>query len=260
MRCADFDELIADDLAGELDPTRRRELDEHLSGCAACTSRLEDQLRVDGLLRSSLSTPAVATAAVLGRVRARIHAAPWWQLIFHARQVQVAVAVVVAVIATLSFVRSRTDPSAAYLFRTAAADHVEDVVQRIEKPGWMESRPAVERLAVRILGDVRLVEALSPAGYSLLRARPCEIEGKAATWLHLVYSRGASEVSLFVRSTATAPASKGQLALTPALSTARVGDLQVVGFELGAYGMVVVAELSAADALRVARAAASRIS
>lgn len=260
MRCTEFGEFISAYLSGELDPTRRRAFDEHLSGCTACTSLLEEQLRVDSLLRSSLSTPPVAAAAVQGRVRARIHAAPWWHVMFQVRQLQVAVAAVLVVIATISFVRSRTDPSAAYLFQTAATDHVEDVVQRIEKSGWRGGTPDIERLAVQVLGDRQPVNALAPAGYTLVRARPCQLEGKAETWLHLIYAQGASEVSVFVRSTRTAPVSKGQLALTPALSTQQVGDLQVVGFTRGAYGMVFVASLSATDALRVARVAADRLS
>jgi len=104
------------------------------------------------------------------------------------------------------------------------------------------------------------VRGLAPAGYTLVKARPCRLEGKAKIWLHLIYSRGAREVSFFIRSSRTSPGSTGQLALTANLSSQRVGDFEVVGLQRGAYGIVFVADVSRNEALRIAGAAADWIS
>ena len=260
MRCNEFDELASSYLSGELDAAGRREFDQHLAGCSTCNSLLERQVRADDLLRSSLATPAVLAAAVQSRVRARIHAAPWWRQIFQARRFQLAFASTLLVIATVIFLRSRFDSGAVHLFETAAADHVECVVERMEKPGWLTDLREVEQLAVQIVGDARPVRSFAPAGYTLVKARPCRLEGKAKTWLHLIYSRGAREISFFIRNTRISPESKGQLALTADLSSQRVGDLEVVGFQRGSYGILFVADLSRPEALQIAGAAADWIS
>jgi anti-sigma factor RsiW len=259
MRCNEFDDLVSLYLSDELDATRRREFDQHVASCSTCASLLERQVRADDLLRSSLATLPVPTAAVRSRVSARIHA-PWWRQIFQTRRFQFALVSTLLVIATIFFLRSRSDPRAVYLFETAAADHVECVVQRMEKVGWVTDVPATEQLAIQIVGDARPVRGLAPAGYTLVKARPCHLEGKAKIWLHLIYSRGAREVSFFIRSSRISPESTGQLALTANLSSERVGDLEVVGFQRGAYGIIFVAHLSRNEALRIAGAAADWIS
>ena len=130
----------------------------------------------------------------------------------------------------------------------------------MEKAGWLTDVGATEQLAIQIVGDARPVRGLAPAGYKLVKARPCRLEGKAKIWLHLIYSRGAREVSFFVRSSRISPGTTGQLALTANLFSQRVGDLEVVGFQRGAYGIVFVADLSRNEALRFAGAAADWIS
>ena len=181
MRCNEFDDLASLYLSDELDAARRRDFDQHVAGCSTCASLLGHQVRADELLRSSLATLPVPTAAVRSRVSARIHAAPWWREIFQTRRFQFALASTLLVIVIISFLRSRSDPRAAYLFETAAADHVECVVQRIEKAGWLTDVGATEQLAIQIVGDARPVRGLAPAGYTLVKARPCRLEGKAKT-------------------------------------------------------------------------------
>src|SRR5262249_20076455 len=122
-------------------------------------------------------------------------------------------------------------------FWDRAPDHVKCVVQRMEITGWVTDVREAEEPAVQIVGDAQPVRgALPPAGYTLVKARPCRLEGKAKTWLHLIYSRGARQISFFVRNSRISPKSKSQLGLTADLSTQRVGDLEVVGFQRGAYG------------------------
>jgi hypothetical protein len=112
----------------------------------------------------------------------------------------------------------------------------------------------------RVVGDAQPVVALSSAGYRVVRARPCSLEGKRETWLHLIYAQGDREISFFVRSGRVTPASSGQLALKDEPSSRRVGELEVVGLRRGDYGIVVVGNLSRADALRMAVSGTQRAS
>src|SRR5262249_39310865 len=138
MQCHEFDELVSPYLANELDPARRIEFDRHLHGCAACRSLLADQRHTDELLRASLTATPVAGTRVQARVGARVQAAPWWQPYFELGELRplLAAAVWVLAIALLALVHPVQD-SRTYLLETAAADHAEDLIEKIEKPGWV---------------------------------------------------------------------------------------------------------------------------
>src|SRR5262249_55973764 len=137
--CHDFDEVVSPYLSGELEPARRSEFTRHLEGCAACRAELADQRRADELLRASLVATPVIAAAVAARVRERMQAAPWWRRVLDARGLTPILASAALVLAIFLAVQPGPDARArAYLLDTAAADHVEDLVQRIEKPGWAD--------------------------------------------------------------------------------------------------------------------------
>jgi anti-sigma factor RsiW len=55
----------------------------------------------------------------------------------------------------------------------------------------------VEALSQRIVGDPSVPERVTPAGYHLIGARICILHGK--NYMHLDFSDGSNEVSLFVR-------------------------------------------------------------
>ena len=260
MECQEFDELASLYLSDELEPARRAEFDRHVERCAACAGLLVLQRRADDLLRSSLSTPPVAAAAVVARVRERMHATPWWRRMAELpalRPLLVSAALAVALLVGVH-PRSVSDPRT-YLIDTAAADHIEDIVERIDKPGWAMEEREIEPMAVRWVGNARSLEALAPEGYKLVKAKPCPLEGKSEMWLHLIYARDGREVSLFVRSGEISPPSRGQRALTPDPSCVSVRNLEVVARQRGRYGIVFVADVSREEALRLADAAADAI-
>ena len=261
MECQEFDELASLYLSDELEPARRAEFDRHIERCAACAALLALQRRADDLLRSSLSTPPLAAAAVVARVRERMEARPWWRGLVEMHALRPLLVSAALAVALLIGVHPRSVPdSGTYLLDTAAADHIEDIVERIDKPGWAVGERAVEAIATRWVGDARALAALAPEGYTLVKAKPCPLEGKSEVWLHLIYSsRDGREVSLFVRSTEISSPSRGQQALTPDPSCVRVRDLEVVGRQRGRYGIVLVADLSREEALRLADAAADAI-
>jgi hypothetical protein len=183
---------------------------------------------------------------------------PTWRRIFELRALRPILASAALAIAILFAVRPGTD-SRAYLLETAAADHVEDITLQIEKPGWIAAERDIEPMAVQWVGDARSLGAFAAEGYTLVKAKPCPLEGKSEVWLHLIYSRGGHDVSLFVRNRKVTTASRGQIALAPDPSCSRVGDLEVVGLQRGDYGIVFVADVSRDEARRLAGAAADWI-
>jgi anti-sigma factor RsiW len=262
MECREFDELASLYLSDELEPARRAELDRHLGRCAACAALLALQSRADDLLRSSSSTPAFATAAVVARVRERMQARPWWRRMAETLAVGPLPVYAVAAVALLIAIAVHTGSvpdSRVHLLHTAAADHREDLIERIDKPGWAVGERKVEPVALRWVGDARSLEALAPEGYTLVKAKPCPLEGKSEMWLHLVFARDGREVSLFVRNSEVSSPSQGQRTLTPDPSCLRVRDLEVVARQRGRYGIVLVADVSREEALRLADAAADAI-
>lgn len=75
----------------------------------------------------------------------------------------------------------------------AARDHQREVVERQPRK-W---HPNVAEFAQTYRLDAWMSARLAPAGYVLEHAKTCGFEGERV--LHLVYSNGTSEFSLFVR-------------------------------------------------------------
>ena len=262
MECREFDELTGFYLSDELDPARRAEYDRHVERCAACAEQLALQRRADDLLRASSTVPPFAAAAVVARVRERMQARPWWRRMLEtlaAGPLPVYALGAAALLIAIVVHPGSVSDSRAYLVDTAAADHREDLIERIDKPGWAVGERDAGRLAVQWTGDARSLDALAPEGYTLVKTKPCPLEGKSEPWLHLVYARDGREVSLFVRSSDISSPSRGQRALTAEPACARVRDLEVVARQRGRYSLVLVADVSRDEALRLADAAADAI-
>jgi anti-sigma factor RsiW len=260
MRCNEFDELASLFLSDELDPARRIEFERHLTGCADCALLFERQRRADELLRESLAAAPVAAAAVQARVREQMQAEPLWRRVFAVRGLRpILVSAAVALAIAIGFTARPGAHPLDYLLETAAADHVEDLTLKLAKPGWVAGERAIEPVAVQWVGDARSLGAFAADGYTLVKAKPCPLEGKSEMWLHLIYTRGGRDVSLFVRNRKVSPASRGQLALASSLACSRVDGLEVVGLQRGDYGIVLVADVSRDEARRLAGAAADWI-
>ncbi|HJQ75371.1 MAG TPA: zf-HC2 domain-containing protein, partial [Gaiellaceae bacterium] len=72
MRCGPAQTLMAAAVDGELSPHQRRQLDEHLAGCAACRAEHAATARVLGavdLLATDAEVPVALEQATLRRVR-----------------------------------------------------------------------------------------------------------------------------------------------------------------------------------------------
>jgi hypothetical protein len=78
----------------------------------------------------------------------------------------------------------------------AALDHRLEVTGQQYRP-WLFDRAAIESLAERQGVPAPVVAALGNAGYRLERGKVCRLAGQA--FLHLVYSDGSREFSVFLR-------------------------------------------------------------
>ena len=209
MTCREIEELAPLYLSGELDEARRAVFHTHLQSCRDCRDEMDQQAALDARLRETVADLPDATA-VERAVRRRI------ALERSARYAAIAAAVLVAVV--LGYRAFRPQP-VARLYADAALDHRLEVMEH-QPRHWRTDPAEIEKLATRFrLPDVRW---LAP-GYRLERAKICGIDGAPA--LHLVYSNGSQEVSVFVRQRDGT-----------ALRAVAVGTEHLAAFELGLGG------------------------
>lgn len=236
MNCREIEECAPLYLSGELDEGQRDLVRGHLAQCRNCASLINQKIALDVRLREAASDLPDATA--VGRsVRRRIGAE-------RARRLALtgAMAAVLALAAILGYRALRPEP-VGRLYADAALDHRLEVIEH--QPRHWRSDPAeIEKLAARY--DLLDVQALAPAGYRLEHAKMCGIDGKAA--LHLVFTNGSQEVSVFVR-TRSGNARRG------AGKSVKVGSEQLAEIQTGRLEAVIATDGSDGDCLRFARLA-----
>ncbi len=125
----------------------------------------------------------------------------------------------------------------------AAGDHHREVVDGRPRT-WLRDDAAIEALAAREGIETGAIPRLGAAGLRLDRARLCRLDG--SPFLHLVYSDGRRDVSVFLRK-----ASGGASAIRSADS----GAEHVAWFETARTRAIVVANQSRATAVGVAHLA-----
>ncbi len=81
----------------------------------------------------------------------------------------------------------------------AARDHRAEVVEHQPRT-WLTDARAIDALAARTGLSAPAAEAMAPVGYRLERGKLCRLGGR--DFLHLVYSNGVREFSLYLRDSA----------------------------------------------------------
>ena len=226
MTCTEIAALTPAHLSGDLEPELRADFDEHLAQCASCARELEQFAAADARLRAAFDQPLPDTGAMERTVRRRIvrQTATRWAL--------AAAGVVLAVSGYALLAPNR-------VMRDAALDHRMEVSLR-QPRHWRTDAGEIAQLTARYsLADA---SALAPAGFRLEKAKVCGLAGQPA--LHLVYTDGAREVSVFVRAVKTARRISESSAAGEHLASFANGQLQVV-----------VASESPAECAEFARAA-----
>jgi len=111
---------------------------------------------------------------------------------------------------------------------------------------WRTDPAEIEKLAARY--GLSNVASLAPAGYRLEHAKMCGIGGKPA--LHLVYTDGGREFSVFIRARAGGDAT---------LHAVRVGSEHLAAFQSDRVEAVIATGGSSGDCLQFARVVESAL-
>jgi anti-sigma factor RsiW len=201
MTCKDFQTLTPLYLSGELDKSLADLYDSHMKTCAACAEEFSAQRGIDAALLRSILMQRAESAEVEEYVRQKIAAeAPAETLhvrFLPARRRWIAAIGSVAAVALVGFFGyreflSKNIPS---VYAAVAQDHHREVVEQRPR-SWVNSIAEIGSLAEQQGFSATLPESLVPAGNRLERAKLCRLDGHV--YLHLVYSDGAQEFSVFL--------------------------------------------------------------
>lgn len=184
MNCREIEEIAPLYLSGELEEDQREMFREHLAQCRSCASEIDRQVVLDARIVDAVSEMPDATM-VERSVRRRIARERAW------RFAGVAAAIVFA--AFLGYRALRPAP-VSRLYADAALDHRLEVMEH-QARRWRTDPVEIEKLAARY--DLMNLAALAPEGYRLEHAKMCGLDGRPA--LHLVYTNGSREFSVYVR-------------------------------------------------------------
>jgi anti-sigma factor RsiW len=238
----DCDEIVALTplfLSGELDSARTSVFQAHLDSCRPCAREIQQHLDQDARLREEIRHEPMETAALDARIlesikRPRVH-------------LPVAVAAAIAAMLVIAAVgyRVHTASPAGRILSDAAQDHHSEVIDR-QPRRWVSDPSGLQALAGRAGIAPRLVDALASAGYHFDRAKMCRLGGLA--FLHLVYSDGAHEFSVFLR--------QRDASIPDRLEHADRGPDHVASFRTPRVDAVIVTDQSREAALGLARSAA----
>jgi anti-sigma factor RsiW len=234
MNCREIAELTPLYLSGELDGSKRALMHGHLAECRSCSDEMERQAAIDAQLRDSLGSELPDATAVEGRVRDRIR-------MERSRRWIVGTAAAAGVLIAVVLGARAGRPER--LYTDAALDHRLEVMEH-QPRRWRTDPAEIEKLTARY--PLPNVAALAPAGYSLEHAKMCGLEGQPA--LHLVYTNGVQEVSIFVR---------GRVGTATAIHAVRLGSEHLAGFQTDRLEAVVATSGSSEECLKFARSAAA---
>ncbi len=184
MNCREIEEIAPLYLSGELEEDQRALFRVHLAQCRRCAAEIERQVALDARVVEAVSEmpDASAVAQSVGRRIARERA---WRF--------AAVAAALVFAAFLGYRGLRPAP-VSRLYADAALDHRLEVIEH-QPRRWRTDPAEIDKLATRY--ELTNLAALAPEGYRLEHAKMCGIDGKPA--LHLVYTNGSREFSVFVR-------------------------------------------------------------
>lgn len=248
MNCSDIAELSPLYLSRELPAARLREFETHLERCRSCARELEQQASMDARLRAAVGHEMPGTAALDRSIIRQIGIISARRQRFSRQFIGAAAAIILLMAGSAWWAwhaMATAQGATPRLYTDAARDHQMEVVQH-QPRRWRSGLAAMDALAARYGISGAALSALGPAGYKLDHGKICGLEGRPV--LHLVYSNGAREVSLYLRRND----SKDRWNLREAV----VGREYLDAFQTGRFTAVIVGEGSRSDCLQFARSAA----
>jgi len=250
MNCEQLAQLASLYLSGELDPARSATLRAHLQGCAACATEIEQQRDLDARLRAGVVADDLDYTPLERRVRRRIAADS------AARTRFVLAAAGVAAVLLAAGLASRITPRLARVYQDAALDHRREIVDGQPRP-WLTDPAAIESLAASQGLPSASFLALARTGYRLEKGKICRLDGRL--FLHLVYTDGAQEFSVYLREGERPAGSPEETVNGRPLFTADSGPDHMAAFQKGGLAVLFVDSHSRARARNLARSAAAAL-
>jgi anti-sigma factor RsiW len=243
MNCKDIAALSSQYLSGELDMPRSAAFAEHLRTCRQCAAELEQQTRIDAMLRNSILSEAVDTTALNQRVRQQI---AFERPAFSFRPLALIAGIAATLLVAFIAYRIAFVSVAPPLCEAAARDHIKEVTGRQHR-NWLTDSKAIADLAQRNGLPGSFVAALAPAGYHLEHAKLCRLDGRL--FLHIVYADGTTEFSTYLRPRDSQP-------LPAAIQETDSGREHIAYFQTDHLTAMFVTDQSSEAALSFAQSAA----
>jgi hypothetical protein len=191
MSCSEISTLTPLYLAKELGPEQMRDFARHLESCAGCSQSIKQQAAHDAQLRDAILAEPLDTAAlergVMQGIRARNPGRRWLAV-----GALAAAAVLLAMISYQAMVSMHMKSTLA----AAARDHRTEIVDRQPRK-WITDTASLQTLARKQGFATNVITSDAPDGYHLAQGRLCFLNGQV--FLHLVYTAGAANFSLFLR-------------------------------------------------------------
>lgn len=261
MNCGDITRLAPFYISGELDAPRAAEFDAHLKDCLSCMRELERQARLDARLREVILAEETNVTRVDRRVRelilAEAEGAPVPQLQPRPRRWVVAtMGIAAALLLAATGYRTLLGMNVARVYADAATDHRLEIVQQ-QPRSWLTDSTQMAALAAGQGIPASAETALASGGYHLNRAKLCWLDGRV--FLHLVFSAGGQEFSVYLRQrdAKPLPGPGREISNGKTLCATDLGKEHVASIETAQLTAVVVTDQSADAALRFARFASA---
>jgi hypothetical protein len=193
--------------------------------------------QIDSRLQAAFSEQLPDAAAIQHAVRKRIAAE-------RSRSFAILAVAAALVLAAIGYGLLRR-ASRVGVYAELARDHRMEVMERQQRH-WRNGPAEIEPLVARYGVTAPMLAGFAPVGYYLLHAKSCGIAGMPV--LHLVYSNGNREISIYVRQHVGSGIRSGSFT---------VNSEQVVAFERGGLEAAVVMVGSGRECQLFARRASS---
>jgi anti-sigma factor RsiW len=199
VNCGEIARLAPLYITGELEAARAAEFDRHLRSCPSCIEEVERQARLDVRLREVIFTQETDVAEVDRRVRDLIaaegkgHRLPRLRSKWR-RRTTVAMGSAALVLLVVGY--GSVGRYVPRVYADAALDHRLEVVEQQPRP-WLSDLDEVTSLARQQGIAPAALRAITSKGYRLVRAKLCYLDRRS--FLHLVLSDGAREISVYLR-------------------------------------------------------------
>ena len=194
MNCPYVDSVTDAYLSGEIENAQWRT---HIAGCAWCSFKLSEEADLDLLLKHALTEQPLETQRLESRIRnsiAHSHTPVRPSTLVFRYAASTLLVLVALSLATFSYAKSRIDRTAICV--DAADDHREEVIDKAPRK-WRIDPQELQTLSQKMTGDSGLAQRIAIPGYQFSGARTCYLHGKR--YMHLRYSNGSNEISLFLR-------------------------------------------------------------